>query len=357
MSYGGESIAKKLARYKVWTDILETPAFASQWADLGRFLVLCGPDRGDVTFLDAWLYCKAGMKTMLTKYRPDELIVAVDNDLGALENAIHLDEHNLFASAIYKSAQVDEVAQEYKREFSCIYLDFCSNISDRTLDTAARTIVKGLRNGGSFAMTVMMGRELEHIFTRISNPKKRLIAEMYDSTGAGREKPDLSEAALLRVEFLYRGLTDRLNSMGAGFLDMRGALSYMSSKYKRGTYSPGVPMLTMWWTFTRAPKQMRPYQYKKWSFFNAPLTSSVMLSTLPSGPECARELMDIVKFSRENHMATPIIERVLNVKFEIDPNSGKIAVYDWHTLAIEEDNAQFDITRETDDGNDSSGTA
>lgn len=360
MAYGGESIAKKLARYKIWTDILEQPTFYRQWADLGRFLVLCGPDRGDVTFLDACLFAKSRLNQMITRHQPEELLVAVDHDIEALEKAIHLDEHNLYAPAIYKSAPVDQVAQEYRKEFSCIYLDFCANISDKTLDTAARTIVHGLRDGGVFAMSVMMGRELEDVYARITHPKRKLIGAMIDTTGLGRERPDLSEAAVQRVEFLYRELTDRLNNMCVGYLDMQGALSYVSAKYKKGEKrSVGVPMLTMWWGFRRAPKQMNRYQFGKWSYFNSPKESKVMMRTLGSGPECAQEIIDIVTRCRQAGMPTRLLERVLNIKFDIEP-SGRIAVYDWHALACEEDEPQFDITKEgteDEDGNDTSGTA
>jgi len=106
-------------------------------------------------------------------------------------------------------------------------------------------------------------------------------------------------------------------------------------------------MLTMWWRFKRVPKHMNTYQFKKWCYFNVPRESNVLMRTLGLGPECAQELMDIVKFSKENNMSTSIVERVLNIKFDIDPDK-RIAVYDWHTLAIEGDSAQFDIVRRED---------
>lgn len=346
MAYGGESIAKKLARYTLWVDILEDPKFAPHWADLGRFLVLCGPDRGDITFLDTCLYGKSHQKEFITKYQPDELLIAVDQDVRALENGVYLDEHNLYAPAIYKHASVDEVAREYKKEFSCIYLDLCSNISESVLDTAARTIALGLRDRGAFAITVMTGREVGGIFEKITGQRPLF----YGVEGPNKENhltAELSEAAILRAEFLYRGLTKRLEAMCVGYVELRGILTYTSDRGGTGKRKKGVPMLSMWWRLNRPHKPMNHSQFKAWQRKEVPVAHKTMIRALGNQEECAKEIIDICLNSKKRGMPLRLIERTLNIKFEFgEGDDEKMRVYDWNKLIEEEESEDvFSVAR------------
>ncbi len=324
MGYGGETNAKKLARFNLWMEMLETEEFDLQWANIGRFLVLCGPDRGDVNYLDARINAKINCNGMITKHPPNELIVAVDEDIDALESALDLEDTNLCTNVIYKHAAVLDVAKEYRREFSVVYLDLCSNISNKTLDTAVGVISSGMRDQGMFAMTVMMGRELDITIEQMRKPNGFVTLE------PKTDKSPITEAALTRSQYLYAALHKRLDAVCGGTLLPRGIMSYSSAKEKNGKSWGGVPMLTLWGKYVRPHKQMNFKNHQRWS---AEATyrdhHGKGLTFVPVEPDIdGAELANTAVKLLTSGMSRLYVERALSIKFTRlpDDESGDVCL-------------------------------
>jgi hypothetical protein len=138
MSYAGDTDPKRFARFYLWITIRELLGEFQR----RRFLVLAGPEAGDARALAA-----LGV--------PPDHIVAVDRDAKAVEKARAAYGH----LARFVHGDVLDIVKSMRHRFDAIFLDYCSPISNRTIDYTMRVAAWGLRAEGYIGAGFMYGRE------------------------------------------------------------------------------------------------------------------------------------------------------------------------------------------------------
>lgn len=264
MSTYGETWSKRVARVNLWQNILESSHNGVNFNRLGRILVLCGPDRGDVRFLNARLdlHKKLGGGPVTFLHGRDQTIVAVDLDIDTLAHAVgDADEEAHYPSVVYKHASALEVAKEYKGEFSIIYLDLFSNISAKVLDEIAKTIHFGMASHGAVAINLMIGREKEDVSAGLLKMNLRNTLGGGD-TLYGAYPRDVGRD---RANYIYCELMKNLGKYRSGVLVPRGIYTYSARKKREDGVFAGVTMLQLYWEFVRPHKYLKSTEaHFKW---------------------------------------------------------------------------------------------
>jgi hypothetical protein len=269
MSYGGESNAKKIARLRVWLEMLRHTEKTKDVRE-SRALVLAGPEAGDIRAL------------MALGVLPEN-ITAVDVDPEALESS-----RRIVPAANYVLGDVLKVVSKKRRKkktkrYDMVFLDYCSPISERAVQKSVRVAKEALVNNGYFCTGFMYGREgpgaregvsigretfmesVEMLRDKIIAPTPAILRNMVDNgvdmsngdfyslaeaisrgpesfRGKNRQVIEKALNITARVSYLQNRMLD--NSLKHGMvLFNTGYFAYRSGRRTKSGHSSGVPMI------------------------------------------------------------------------------------------------------------------
>jgi hypothetical protein len=211
MTYGGESNAKRVARFHLWADVL---MFNDGVLSLDegrkspegsiRVLALAGPEAADAR-------CLRGLGVY-----PSEVTLA-DMDLDAIcASRKVMPDANYFHGDVFEYL----MRREHHRAFDVVFLDMCSPISKSLTRKIARAAMHAVNNNGRLAVGVMMGRETGRSRERTIDCREK-VGQLFAAMSAkiqtmGRETAiKFLRAKLLRADREEDNLAkEKLEGMG-----------------------------------------------------------------------------------------------------------------------------------------------
>ena len=156
--YKGESPAKKISRWRLWTMVMRHLGY-NRFIH-GKHLVLASFECGDIY-------------TLKTFGVEDHNIIAVDLD----EEAIEICRARFPGVAHAHQGDVVDVVKRYRRELVTAYLDFCGPLGKRTVDTMISVITAGMKNDSLIGASFMSGREQGGFLELVKSKKSVLVDE------------------------------------------------------------------------------------------------------------------------------------------------------------------------------------
>lgn len=222
MGYGGESFAKKIARLHAWANLQEIVGVRAMAS--AKALVLAGPDNADARIL-------------ITMGVPPRNITAVDCDVEAARSA-----REALPGVGCVVDDVVEVAKRRRRTFDVMMLDFCAQLSPRSVEAVAAAASFGLRDGGgALGCAFSYGREGGEWGAFVGEIRGVAHRAQFDESGAAQAR-----AATFRAY-----VEDALRRRGARWFPHSEEGVFYTSCRESGA---GTPMVYFTGGVARSPK-------------------------------------------------------------------------------------------------------
>jgi len=276
MTYRGDSVGKKIARYFFWQNLSRTMSSdISKFNELS-FLYLASHEGGDASVL-------RGLGV------PAHRQLAVDRDPEALAAF-----HARWPDVPVEQGDVADVVERLKKRFDVVFLDFCAHLSDEILRTVVRTVAVAGKSLGCLALAYMRGREKGPFYEDIEFKRGRttvsgtvLIDETTDKSLDGRHD-------LLTARLESRLLPHRID------LATRGVYTYQS----RTDASPGSPMAISEYLLMRLDRNMPLRAYMRYKRDRSEVALKEAIKT-ETGKKAA--LAVDYDFWNEEHLRTTVL--------------------------------------------------